>query len=74
MPERQLLRRRPSRTLAEFQEVPFTTESAEYNVLQASGAGGGDQKIDVGYLPTTDAPAKPANATVGPQPGQRVLP
>ena len=43
--------------LAEFQEVPFTTESAEYNVLQASGAGGG-QKIDVGYLPTTDAPAK----------------
>ena len=54
--------------LAEFQEVPFTTESAEYNVLQASGAGGGNQKIDVGYLPTTDAPAKPANATVGRNP------
>ena len=26
---------RPSRTLAKFQEVPFTTERAEYNVLQA---------------------------------------
>ena len=54
--------------LAEFQEVPFTTESAEYNVLQASGAGGGNQKIDVGYLPTTDAPTKPANATIGRNP------
>ena len=48
--------------------MPFTTEAAEYNVLQASGAGGGSQKIDVGYLPTTDAPTKPANATVGPNP------
>jgi len=53
--------------LAEFQEVPFTTEAAEYNVLQAAAAGGG-QKLDVGYLPTTDAPAKPANATVGTNP------
>jgi peptide/nickel transport system substrate-binding protein len=53
--------------LAQFQEVPFTTENAEYNVLQA-GASGGSQKIDVGYLPTTDAPAKPANATVGHNP------
>ena len=52
--------------LAEFQEVPFTTEAAEYNVLQAAAAGG--QKLDVGYLPTTDAPAKPANATVGTNP------
>ena len=67
VPERQL--RRPGKPqLAEFQEVPFTTESAEYNVLQASGAGGGNQKIDVGYLPTTDAPTKPANATVGRNP------
>jgi peptide/nickel transport system substrate-binding protein len=47
--------------ITEFQEVPFTTESAEYNVLQA-GAAGGSQKIDVGYLPTTDAPAKPAGS------------
>ena len=29
---------------------------------------GGSQKIDVGYLPTTDAPTKPANATVGTNP------
>ncbi len=53
--------------LSEFQEVPFTTEAAEYNVLQAAAAGGG-QKLDVGYLPTTDAPAKPANALVGTNP------
>jgi peptide/nickel transport system substrate-binding protein len=57
----------PKPRLAEFQEVPFTTESAQYNVLQA-GAAGGSQKIDVGYLPTTDAPPKPANATVGTNP------
>jgi peptide/nickel transport system substrate-binding protein len=50
-------------TLAQFKELPFTTESAEYNVLQ----GGGNQ-IDVGYLPSTDAPTKPANATVGSNP------
>jgi peptide/nickel transport system substrate-binding protein len=48
--------------LAEFQEVPFTTESAEYNVLRAGAAGG--NQLDVGYLPTTDAPAtKAANMT-----------
>ena len=46
--------------LAEFQEVPFTTDSSEYNVLQA-GSHGGAQSIDVGYMPTTDAPAKPPN-------------
>jgi peptide/nickel transport system substrate-binding protein len=40
--------------LTQFQEVPFTTESAEYNVLQAKGTGG--NQIDVGYLPTIDAP------------------
>ncbi len=53
--------------LAEFQEVPFTTDTAESKVLQAAAAGGG-QSLDVGYLPTTDAPAKPANATVGANP------
>jgi peptide/nickel transport system substrate-binding protein len=35
-------------------------------VLRAGASGG--QRIDVGYLPTTDAPAKPANATVGANP------
>jgi peptide/nickel transport system substrate-binding protein len=54
-------------TLAKFEELPFTTESAEYNVLQAGAAGAG-QKIDVGYLPTTDAPNKPANVAVGSNP------
>jgi peptide/nickel transport system substrate-binding protein len=53
-------------TLSQYKEVPFTTEAAEYNVLRAGNAGG--QKIDVGYLPTTDAPKKPANATVGANP------
>jgi peptide/nickel transport system substrate-binding protein len=53
--------------LAQFQEVPFTTDSAEYNVLQAGSHGGG-QSIDVGYMPTTDAPTKPANAIVGANP------
>ncbi len=55
-------------TLAKFEEVPFTTENAEYNVLQAGANGGSGQTIDVGYLPTTDAPTKPANATVGANP------
>ncbi len=48
--------------LASFQEVPFTTDSAEYDVLQAPDSG---TKIDVGYLPTQDAPAKPAGHAVG---------
>jgi peptide/nickel transport system substrate-binding protein len=51
--------------LAEFQEVPFTTDAAEYNVLQSPGS---STKIDVGYLPEQDAPAKPAGATVGANP------
>jgi peptide/nickel transport system substrate-binding protein len=50
-------------SLAEFKEVPFTTESAEYNVLQAGG-----NQVDVGYLPTTDAPTKPQGQTVGSNP------
>jgi peptide/nickel transport system substrate-binding protein len=49
-------------TLAEFKEVPFTTESAEYNVLQAGNS------LQVGYLPTTDAPTKPVNQAVGTNP------
>jgi peptide/nickel transport system substrate-binding protein len=48
-------------SLSAFQEVPFTTDTAEYNVLRSPAAGG--QKIDVGYLPSQDAPAKPAGSS-----------
>ncbi|HEX3925307.1 MAG TPA: ABC transporter substrate-binding protein [Streptosporangiaceae bacterium] len=51
--------------LAQFQEAPFTTDAAEYDVLQSPSA---STKIDVGYLPEQDAPAKPAGATVGTNP------
>ena len=51
--------------LSEFQEVPFTTDAAEYDVLQSPGS---STKIDVGYLPEQNAPAKPAGATVGANP------
>jgi peptide/nickel transport system substrate-binding protein len=57
----------PRPMLARFQEVPFTTESAEYDALQVGSAGGG-QRIDVGYLPVTDAPPEPASAAVGGNP------
>ena len=41
----------------------------ERRVQRAAGrAPPGGQKIDVGYIPTTDAPTKPANATVGANP------
>jgi peptide/nickel transport system substrate-binding protein len=50
-------------TLSQFQEVPFTTDSAEYSVLQAPNS-----SVDVGYLPEQDAPAKPVSATVGTNP------
>ena len=52
--------------LAQFQEVPFTTESAEYNVLRAGAAGG--NQIDVGYLPTVDAPPTKSANVVGTNP------
>jgi peptide/nickel transport system substrate-binding protein len=51
--------------LAQLQEVPFTTDTAEYNVLQSPNTG---TKIDVGYLPEQDAPAKPPKAAVGANP------
>ena len=51
--------------LAEFQEVPFTTDSAEYDVLRSPNPG---TRIDVGYLPQQDAPAMPAGAAVGANP------
>jgi len=46
--------------LAAFEEVPFTTDAAEYNVLQAGVSNG---KIDVGYLPEVDAPARSAGSS-----------
>ncbi len=51
--------------ITKFVEVPFTTESAEYNVLQDPV---GSQTLDVGYLPTVDAPVPPPGADVGPNP------
>ncbi len=51
--------------LAEFQELPFTTDAAEYNVLRAPSS---SSKIDVGYIPTEDLPAKPLDAAVGTNP------
>jgi len=51
--------------LSEFEELPFTTDAAEYDVLRAPSSSG---KIDVGYIPTEDLPAKPVNATVGANP------
>ena len=48
-----------------FEEVPFTTDSAEYDVMQAPSA---STKIDYGYLPPEDAPDKPAGATTGANP------
>src|SRR5262249_8204811 len=47
-------------SLAQFKEVPFTTDTAEYNVLRSPAAGA--QKIDVGYLPAQNAIAKPAGS------------
>jgi peptide/nickel transport system substrate-binding protein len=46
--------------LAAFEEVPFTSDAAEYDVLQAGLSSSG---IDVGYLPTVDAPARPAGSS-----------
>jgi peptide/nickel transport system substrate-binding protein len=45
--------------------VPFTTDAAEYDVLQSASS---STKIDVGYLPEEDAPARPAGAAVGSNP------
>jgi peptide/nickel transport system substrate-binding protein len=51
--------------LSAFQLVPFTTDAAEYDVLKSPSS---STKIDVGYLPQQDAPAKPVDATVGTNP------
>lgn len=47
-----------------FKELPFTSEEAEYNVLAAGGSNG----LDVGYLPTVNAPVPPPGTSVGENP------
>lgn len=47
-----------------FKEVPFTSEEAEYNVLQAQGV----NTLDVGYLPTVDASLTQPGHAVGQNP------
>jgi peptide/nickel transport system substrate-binding protein len=51
--------------LSQFEELPFTTDAAEYDVLRAPSS---SSKIDVGYIPPQDLPAKPAGAATGPNP------
>lgn len=51
--------------ISTFELVPFLSEEAEFNVLEDPQSG---QKIDVGYLPTVDAPVPPAGAQVGTNP------
>jgi peptide/nickel transport system substrate-binding protein len=57
--------------LSEFQELPFTTDTAEYNVLRAPG-----NDVDVGYIPEEDLPTKPLSQFVGsnPLPGYTLYP
>jgi peptide/nickel transport system substrate-binding protein len=50
--------------LAQFREVPFGTDTAEYDALRSPGA----TKISVGYLPAQSAPAKPLAETAGSNP------
>jgi peptide/nickel transport system substrate-binding protein len=59
--------------LAAFEELPFTTDSAEYNVLRSASSG---SKIDVGYLPNQDAPPVQSGQAVGanPLPGYTLAP
>jgi len=62
----------PPHHITGFKELPFTSEEAEYNVLAAGGANG----IDVGYLPTVNAPVPPPGKQVGQNPvaGYRLQP
>jgi peptide/nickel transport system substrate-binding protein len=43
----------PAHHISEFKLLPFTSEQAEFNVLQDPQNG---ERIDYGYLPTVDAP------------------
>ncbi|HET9897076.1 MAG TPA: ABC transporter substrate-binding protein [Streptosporangiaceae bacterium] len=62
----------PKDHITQFIEQPYTSEEAEFNVLQAGGA----HPLDVGYLPTVDAPVPPPGAQVGQNPvaGYRMQP
>ena len=62
----------PKHHITGFRELPFTSEEAEYNVLAA----GGSNAIDVGYLPTVNAPVPPPGSPVGQNPvaGYRLQP
>jgi peptide/nickel transport system substrate-binding protein len=51
--------------LSAFEEVPFTTDSAEYDVMQSPNS---STKIDFGYIPASDLPSKPAGASAGANP------
>jgi peptide/nickel transport system substrate-binding protein len=48
----------PKPTLDAGKFLPFTSDSAEFNVLKAGNT------VDVGYIPSQDLPAKPASAAV----------
>ena len=59
--------------LSQFQEVPFTTDAAEYDVLRSPST---STKINVGYIPTQDLPSKPTSPAAGhnPVPGYYLAP
>jgi peptide/nickel transport system substrate-binding protein len=59
--------------LSAFEQVPFTTDAAEYDVLRSPSSG---SKIDVGYLPDQNAPAVQPGQAVGanPLPGYTLAP
>jgi peptide/nickel transport system substrate-binding protein len=48
--------------LAAFEELPFVTDEAEYDVLRSPGAVG---TVDVGYIPSQDLPADGADPVPG---------
>jgi peptide/nickel transport system substrate-binding protein len=54
----------PAHHITKFIELPFISEQAEFNVLQDPGR----QPVDVGYLPTVDAPVPPPGAQSGGNP------
>jgi peptide/nickel transport system substrate-binding protein len=51
--------------LSAFEEVPFTTDSAEYDVMQSPNS---STKIDFGYIPASDLPSKAAGTSAGANP------
>jgi peptide/nickel transport system substrate-binding protein len=54
----------PADHIARLIELPFASEQAEFNVLQDPGR----QPVDVGYLPTVDAPVPPPGQQTGGNP------